>query len=253
MMSRKPHRRPRRSPSGTWSKPIRRPSAQSKWSKRTVSPVLTISCSRAMPALGRPAGGRRLGQISVGDRGADELLGALRELQQRARLLVDDRDPLELVEHQDPVGRAGDERLELRGEPPALVLGGAGAGDVAADDLDRDRAAGAEAQRRLALDPDPAAVAGAQADLDDRRARLVRAGVGERGAQVGTSSGCVSARHRRPITSSWRSPSAALKDGLAYSISPWPSNIHTRSGESSTSVAMRAARAALASASVICV
>ena len=29
--------------------------------------------------------------------------------------------------------------------------------------------------------------------------------------RLGTSSGCVSARHRRPITSSWRSPSAALK------------------------------------------
>ena len=71
--------------------------------------------------------------------------------------------------------------------------------------------------------------------------------------RLGTSSGCVSARHRRPITSSWRSPSAALNDGLAYSIRPSPSNIHTRSGESSTSVAMRADSRALASASVICV
>ena len=71
--------------------------------------------------------------------------------------------------------------------------------------------------------------------------------------RLGTSSGCVSARHRRPITSSWRSPSAALKDGLAYSIRPPESNIQTRSGESSTKVAMRAASRALASASVICV
>ena len=63
--------------------------------------------------------------------------------------------------------------------------------------------------------------------------------------RTGTSSGCVSARHRRPITSSWRRPSVALKLGLAYSISPWASNIHTRSGESSTSVAMRARRAGL--------
>ena len=55
------------------------------------------------------------------------------------------------------------------------------------------------------------------------------------------------------MTSSWRSPSAALKDGLAYSIRPLPSNIQTRSGESSTNVAMRALSRDLASASVICV
>ena len=69
--------------------------------------------------------------------------------------------------------------------------------------------------------------------------------------RTGTSSGCVSARHSRPITSSWRRPSVALKLGLAYSISPCASNIHTRSGESSTSVAMRALARAFASASVI--
>ena len=42
-----------------------------------------------------------------------------------------------------------------------------------------------------------------------------------------------------------------MTDGLAYSISPRPSNIHTRSGESSTTAAIRAADRALASASPI--
>ena len=67
----------------------------------------------------------------------------------------------------------------------------------------------------------------------------------------GTSSKWVMARHSRPISSSWRSPSASVTDGLAYSISPLPSNIHTRSGESSTIVVTRAAARALASAAEI--
>ena len=53
------------------------------------------------------------------------------------------------------------------------------------------------------------------------------------------------------MTSSCRRPSAAEKDGLAYSISPWASNIQTMSGESSTIVPMRAVSRALASASEI--
>ena len=55
------------------------------------------------------------------------------------------------------------------------------------------------------------------------------------------------------MISSWRSPSATDTEGLAYSISPLASNIHTRSGESSTIVVTRAAARAFASASVITV
>ena len=95
---------------------------------------------------------------------------------------------------------------------------------------------------------------GAQAQLDASRCAGSSGPASASAARsAGTSSGCVSARHRRPMTSSWRMPSAAENDGLAYSISPWPSNIQTMSGESSTTVPTRAVSRAFASASVICV
>ena len=93
--SRNVHRRPAApsSPSGTWSKPTRRPSAHSKWMKRTGSLVrgdLAQPRDRGAPA--RRAGARIAPAISARVAGRSARPGARAELHQRARLLVDDRD-----------------------------------------------------------------------------------------------------------------------------------------------------------------
>ena len=205
--------------------------------KRTGSPGSAISRSCAIAAL-RVGEQRRSARPSTRRAPGRSARSGARSGPAASSLLVDDRDPAGL---RRPSGsrRARPRRAPSScvGEPAARVLGGARAGDVAAGDLDRDRAAAAEAQRRLALDPAPSCRRCAR-----RRSSMIRCAARPgrrrraRRAATGTSSGCVSARHRRPMTSSWRRPSAARSDGLAYSISPWPSNIHTRSGESSTSV-----------------
>ena len=250
VMSRNVHRRPRpSSPSGTWSKLTRRPSralegARSARARRASA----ISRSRAIAALG--VGEQPLAGSGTTDVGSWPISssGARRELQQRARLLVDDRDPA-----------VSASTIRMPSGAPATSASSCAASRRPMSSAARVRVtsrpvistaiarAAAEAQRRLALDPAPAAVA---ARAGAARASRCAARPGRRRrarrAATGTSSGWVmrapqaadqlvlAQAERAPRPTGWRTRSAR---GRRTST--------TRSGESSTSVRDARGRAGL--------